>query len=108
MSEIVTTTGCRMSRVLQDSIDNMPATTRQAVIAAYTEPSDSELALLRRAIVLELQLAELRDADMFSHLGADLRADIPDGPPFPPQTGKPAWYDPNTGTFSEEPPDNCT
>lgn len=109
MSDIVTTTGRRMSRALQDAIDNQPD--RRVAAEVFSELAEASttttLRPLYAALALELRLAELREQDVLHRLAVDA-AEGPDDPrhPIPPASGPAMVCDPDTGEIrrrDEEP-----
>lgn len=86
MNEI-TTIGRPMTKCLQDAIDNLTGRQRVITRCALTEAAvESETAFARicAALVLELQLAELREAALFRALEEPPTGPHVDGIPDPP------------------------
>lgn len=102
MSDIITTTGRKMTTALQDAIDGLPD--RELAIRAFThrEQQGDAMGRLYAALALELRLAALRDQDTFTRLEQERFDDIPE-PPLPQATGQPMTFDPETETWSEGP-----
>ncbi len=95
MSEIVTTTGRRMTVRLQEAIDNLTGSSRSAAIRGFAEMDPhSRLGPLYAALSFELQLCAFREDDTLRGMSADLRArDEGDDPPWPQATGPMAYLD---------------
>jgi len=89
MSEVLTTTGRRMTRALQSALDDLTGADRAAVAQAFRESDTPILGPLHRALARELRLCDLRDADLLLQHSRELQADrdaIPE-PPLPPASG---------------------
>ncbi len=89
MSDVVTTTGRRMTRRLQDALDDLTGVDRAAVREAFAESVTPILGPLHRALSLELTLCDLRESDLLLQHSRELQADrdaIPE-PPLPAASG---------------------
>src|SRR5947209_8672187 len=113
MSEdIVRTTGRPMTARLQrwlDSVDNREETIR-TFETMKDETAKTWLTGLYEALALELRLVDLREQDLMQRLAqerSDELSEIDARHPYPPRTGKTAWYDPTTKTFHDTPPDTA-
>lgn len=95
--EVVRTTGRRMSRQLQDAIDGLYGKQRRVTRAVLTEVGhDDSYGRLLRAVLLELDLSDLRSQAVIRRIEQDASADLPDGPPLPrPAAG--AWWPEDDG-----------
>ncbi len=89
MSEILTTTGRRMTRALQSALDDLTGADRAAVAQAFRESDTPVLGPLYRALAQELRLCDLRESDLLLQHSRELQTDrdaIPE-PPYPPASG---------------------
>jgi hypothetical protein len=100
MTEIVTTTGRRMSIRLQQAIDGLAD--RGLCIRALEQMGQQggRLSNVYAALALELRLSDLRELETLRQMAVAEAAAVPE-PPLPEATGPAVYIDPDTGDITE-------
>jgi hypothetical protein len=81
--DVVTTTGRRMTRALEEALDDITGIDRRHAIEAMRGSDSPALGRVYRALAIELMLVDLRERDLFHRMTADRRASLPDPPELP-------------------------